>query len=83
MYSEKVIFFLFGSRVDDTRKGGDIDLYLDPANCDYCNIYEQKLQFLVQLQEKIGLQKIDVVLHENRERPIEQEAIKNGVKLWI
>ena len=71
--------YLFGSRADDTRKGGDIDLYIEPVATE--KICEKKIQFLVKLQEKIGIQKIDVVLHENSERPIEQEAVKNGVKL--
>ena len=71
--------FLFGSRIDDTKRGGDIDLYLDPLVKD--EIFEKKIRFLARLQEKIGLQKIDVVFHENAERPIEREAIKNGVKL--
>ena len=73
------VVILFGSRVDDMRRGGDIDLYLDPVATD--NIYDKKNAFLVKLQGKIGLQKIDVVFHINSDRQIEREAIKKGVKL--
>ena len=69
---------LFGSRVDDSQKGGDIDLYIKtPAAHDFTH----KIQFLVALEQKIGEQKIDVVFAENPARPIEQQAITTGVPL--
>ncbi len=70
--------FLFGSRVDDTKKGGDIDLYIkSPAGTDLAH----KVKFLITVEEKIGEQKIDVVFALDRSRPIEQQAILNGVLL--
>ncbi len=71
--------FLFGSRVDDTKKGGDIDLYLIPKSKSYT--LEQKIKFLVKLDEYIGEQKIDVVLSKDGDRYIEKEALKNGIEL--
>jgi predicted nucleotidyltransferase len=71
--------YLFGSRVDDTQKGGDIDLYITAH--DIKNHLEKKINFLVSLKNKIGEQKIDVVLSKDPNRVIEQEAIKKGIRL--
>ena len=71
--------YLFGSRVDDSLKGGDIDLYIKvKAKQDLLN---KKIQFLAKLKEKIGDQKIDVVVSKDETRIIEQEAITKGIKL--
>jgi len=71
--------YLFGSRVDDSLKGGDIDLYIDTKDLD--DIFDKKIDFLVSLKRKIGEQKIDVVISRDKNRPIEQEAIKKGLIL--
>ncbi len=71
--------YLFGSRVDDSQKGGDIDLFLVPVNRE--NIFEKKIRLLVELDMLIGEQKIDVVIAKDSSRLIEKEAIKNGIKL--
>ena len=53
--------WLFGSRVEPHKKGGDIDLYIEPLN--YTDeIAEAKRNFRVNLQERIGEQKIDIVI---------------------
>ena len=71
--------YLFGSRVDDTKKGGDIDLYIQT---DFQkNLAKEKINFLVSLKRKIGEQKIDVVLSKDINRPIEQEALNKGILL--
>jgi len=72
--------YLFGSRVNDTKKGGDIDLYLLPTNSPK-DLDRKKIKFLVELDLSIGEQKIDVILAKDKNRLIEQEAIKNGVEL--
>lgn len=71
--------YLFGSRLDDDQKGGDIDLYLCPESRD--NSLESKLKFLVEVKQKIGDQKIDVIVAKNPERFIEKEASSTGVLL--
>ena len=76
---DKGNIYLFGSRVDDTKRGGDIDLYIESVSDE--NLLEKKLDFLVELKQKIGDQKIDVIISKDKSRLIEQEAIKTGVKL--
>ena len=71
--------YLFGSRVDDSKKGGDIDLYLKVSNKD--NLFEKKIKFLSRVKRELGEQKIDVVFNEDENRLIEQEAKKWGIKL--
>lgn len=71
--------YLFGSRVDDSKKGGDIDLYIVSEKKE--NLTTLKIDFLVSLKQKIGVQKIDVLISRDKSRTIEQEAINNGVEL--
>lgn len=71
--------YLFGSRVDDSKKGGDIDLYLVIDN--HFELFEKKLKFLSRIKRELGDQKIDVVFNLDSNRLIEQEARKWGVKL--
>jgi len=71
--------FLFGSRVNDNLKGGDIDLYIQVENKE--DILIKKIQFLAKLKEKIGNQKIDLIISKDKTRVIEQEAITKGIKL--
>lgn len=71
--------YLFGSRVDDHKKGGDIDLYIETEDSD--NLSEKKIQFLLLLESLIGEQKIDVVFHRDSTRLIEQEAKNKGIQL--
>ena len=72
--------YLFGSRVDDTKRGGDIDLYLCPAR-QYDNERELKRKFQILLDEYLGEQKIDVVMAKDTNRLIEKEALRTGIEL--
>ncbi len=71
--------YLFGSRVDDTKKGGDIDLYL--VLQEHSNLFEKKIKFLSRIKRELGEQKIDIVFNIDNTRLIEQEAIQWGIKL--
>ncbi|OGT13607.1 MAG: DNA polymerase III subunit beta [Gallionellales bacterium RIFOXYB12_FULL_54_9] len=76
--------WLFGSRLDDAARGGDIDLYIEPATDDADAIVEAKLNFLVALYKQLGEQKIDVVIRRpgfKQNLSIYQVAKQTGVKL--
>jgi len=60
-FGRETTVFLFGSRTDDSGKGGDIDLFIknnSPVNL----TIDAKIHFLAELKSKIGERKIDVVL---------------------
>jgi len=71
--------YLFGSRVDDGKKGGDIDLYLVIKNQD--DLFAKKGKFLSRIKRDLGEQKIDVIFNQDPNRLIEQEAKKWGISL--
>jgi len=71
--------YLFGSRVDDNKKGGDIDLYL--VLKEHTNIFEKKIKFLSRVKRELGEQKIDIVFNQDQNRLIEKEAMRWGIKL--
>jgi len=79
IFGEGTSVSLFGSRVDDSLKGGDIDLYIRAA--DGVGAVSKKIDFLVALKLAIGDQKIDVVIAHDQSRLIEQQAMKYGVEL--
>lgn len=82
VFGERAKVYLFGSRVDDSKRGGDIDLLIE---CEPCyNTFANVIKFLTKLQNNIGQQKIDVVVKnvlENDERLIVREALSKGILL--
>jgi predicted nucleotidyltransferase len=74
--------FLFGSRTDDKKKGGDIDLFIKTTERNV-NQYQQKIRFLVDLELSIGEQKIDVILDSaiNHESGIFNSIYKTAIQL--
>ena len=71
--------FIFGSRIDDTQKGGDIDIFIIPEKKE--ELFKKKIKFLTNLQLKIGLQKIDVVIARDFNTDIEKHALNTGIEL--
>ena len=69
--------YLFGSRVDDTKKGGDIDLLVMSDSL----TREDKRTIKIKLYELLGEQKIDLVLAADDSDPFVKLALVTGVKL--
>ncbi len=76
VFGENVKVILFGSRLDDTKRGGDIDLYVISKDL---NIRKRAI-FEGLLQERLGEQKIDVIYSIDKGRKIEEIAVK-GIEL--
>ena len=75
---------LFGSRVDDSRYGGDIDLYVTGYNHSVDHQVKARLLFLVKVKRAIGEQRIDVVfapLLGEPIMPIQKIAEETGILL--
>jgi hypothetical protein len=75
--------WVFGSRADLSKKGGDIDLYVE-TSMDSNMATRAKNCFAVNLYQIIGEQKIDIVLNlegSTCELEIYQIAKTKGVKL--
>jgi len=72
--------WLFGSRVDDAKHGGDVDLYVEAVQpCDL----PRKLALMSAIQQSIGLRKIDLLVKTSSspERSIYTTARSEGVRL--
>ena len=69
--------YLFGSRVDDTKMGGDIDLLVLSRKIDLM----AKLDVLARLHQSIGEQKIDLVIFPDASQPFARMAIDSGARL--
>ncbi|MBN2702400.1 MAG: nucleotidyltransferase domain-containing protein [Methylothermaceae bacterium] len=74
--------FLFGSRLDDVARGGDIDLYVE---VDYLlpNRAAAASRLIAELQRVLGDQSIDVVLVDpgTQPQPVHEIARRQGVAL--
>ena len=66
VFGKNVKVYLFGSRIDDTLRGGDIDLLISTE--DHLMNIKNKLMFLVGLKKEIGEQKIDIVFDKKHKQ---------------
>lgn len=70
---------MFGSRADDAKKGGDIDLLV--LNDEKITL-SQKIKFLASFIKEIDERKIDIVTYTYSEDvPFKRIALENAVKL--
>ncbi len=81
-FGEDAELRLFGSRLDDARRGGDIDLWVEvPLTPEEATAAEGR--FYSALQRRLGEQRIDIVVHRRGapNRPIDRAAREQGVRI--
>jgi len=71
--------YLFGSRVDDTLRGGDIDIYIQTTQKE--NILKSKIIFLREFEKAFGEQKVDLLVDNNLIQKEIFQIAKKGIKL--
>lgn len=75
--------YLFGSRVQDNLKGGDIDLLIKTSRPGK-ELFDRKMDFLTKLNTTLGFQKIDVIVQQKyakKKRDIVIIAENKGEKI--
>ena len=81
---------LFGSRLDDTRRGGDIDLLVElPHAMAPSEMVDRRTRLAARLYRRLGEQRIDILMTVDPQadgvtddRPVVQQARRRGVELW-
>lgn len=69
--------WLFGSRADDSKRGGDIDLLI------FSGAIGTREESIIwwELQEKLGEQKIDIVVAQDLSKPFVRIVMEKAVRL--
>lgn len=84
-YRNEGDLYLFGSRLDDHKKGGDIDLlFLCTDGVSKELLLSKKLEILVQIKKRIGERKIDLVIRDSDPTSTSeflQEVLKTAKKI--
>jgi hypothetical protein len=85
-FGEDAGLWLFGSRLDDKKKGGDYDFFVETALSNADEIIERKIALLTALQGTAQFEdeKIDIVVKRRVsafEMPIYQIAKHEGVRI--
>jgi predicted nucleotidyltransferase len=83
IFGKGTIVYLFGSRIDDNKKGGDIDLFITNKEKSNLTILS-KVEFLTELKLIIGDQKIDVILdnsHTRQKKQFYHSITKQAIEL--
>lgn len=77
---ENAKIYLFGSRVIDTKKGGDIDLLVMSGKL----VYDDRRKILSNIFKELDEQKIDIIITkdtQDSQPPFIRIALKQGVLL--
>ncbi len=69
--------YLFGSRIDDSQKGGDIDILVFSSRL----TFKDKLKIKAIIFKSIEEQKIDLVIARDSKDPFVRIALEKGVRL--
>ena len=70
--------WLFGSRADDTKKGGDIDIGVLSSKVDVMG----EIEIRRQICDKIGEQKIDIVVSNDGRQAFFRHIVTKGILLY-
>ena len=75
----KAEVYLFGSRVDDAARGGDVDLLVISETLGFREV----LRFRTRILDRIGWQQLDLLVrrHDQVNEPLVANALETGVKL--
>jgi predicted nucleotidyltransferase len=76
--------FLFGSRTDDSLRGGDIDLCVETdPDATWDALVPLRQSFQVELLKRLGDRRIDIVVKRQGDaiRPIDLEIRQKGIEL--
>jgi uncharacterized protein len=76
-YDKDAIVYLFGSRIDDAKKGGDIDLMVFSQKL----VSTDSIDIIYDLHNVIGEQKIDIVIEKTESKVFTKIAMKESVLL--
>lgn len=81
-FGDDTAVWLFGSRVDDSKRGGDIDLLVRPAPAAADQPIARKIRMLTLLERLLGERKIDLVVEQPHDpRPIVSVAHATGIQI--
>ncbi len=69
--------YLFGSRVNDTKRGGDIDLLIISDQLGF----KDKRAIRMELHRLLGEQKIDITIVADTTTPFSKIAMEEGILL--
>jgi len=69
--------YLFGSRADDMKKGGDIDILIFSEKIDL----SEKIKIKTRIFQKMEEQKIDLLVAKDKNDPFVRLALEKGVQL--
>lgn len=75
LFSSEDHLWVFGSRVNPSARGGDIDLYIEVQDWVASEVVEKKMRFVILLQDRIGDQRIDVVVNKAGQSSLPIHAI--------
>ena len=69
--------YLYGSRTDDSARGGDIDLWVRSSRI----TYRDTLRLLTSIKDRIGWQKIDLTINAGEDNVLAQLVTEQGIRL--